>query len=155
MKNLFVSIGYPYSGKSYWWEVATKKGLIKHDESIRLSYSDVKFDIVGDLKNYNVEEVNKIYYWQIENYMCHQYKNIYLDHTNEDILMRKKYIDIASKCKYNTYYILFDTSIDICYKRCLISNKSDENRLKTIYNIVTKYPPSIQEGPLDIIIVKE
>lgn len=154
--TVYVAVGLPASGKSYWWESAVKKKLLPAKKSKRIHADIIRNDLSGDVLDHSKDDmVNKVALSNLKNFLSYKIPIIYYDDLNLDKDNRIDIIKICKEFKYKTTAIYFATNSEICIER--LKNSSKKIPLEIIQRqskILLENPVDYDEGWDDIIVVK-
>jgi predicted kinase len=154
--TVYVAVGLPASGKSYWWEMAVSKKLLPPPSSKRIHVDVIRSDLSGDTSDHSKDElVNKVAISNLKNLLCNNMPIIYYDDLNIDRDRRLQINRISKKYEYKTTAIIFDTDLELCIKRLEKSvKKIPLEMIEQMSRILSKNPVDYDEGWDDIIVVK-
>lgn len=154
--TVYVPVGLPASGKSYWWEMAVSKKLLPPPSSKRIHIDVIRSDLSGDTSDHSKDElVNKVALSNLKIFLCNHMPIIYYDDLNIDRARRLQINKISKKHGYRTTAIIFDTDINVCISRLRDSTKKIPLEMfEQMSRILNKNPVDYDEGWDDIIVVK-
>lgn len=150
MSKLFLMMGAPGSGKSYW---ATNH-LSKND--IYISRDEIRFSLISDEDEYFAKEteVFDIFINKINQYLNEGF-NVFADATHLNPASRNKTIS-RIKAKVDEINVIFlDTSLSVCLERNALREGRKfvpETVIKNMYNSIKI--PEKEEGISKVYIVK-
>jgi predicted kinase len=111
--NLYMLVGIPCSGKSYYAEIHFKPKNIKivSTDEIRIEITETrKFNLQGN------NEIFEIAFSRIKEELINQ-RDVVFDATNTNKKYRKNIIKLAKLCNSRIVAVVMKTPLDICIKR--------------------------------------
>jgi adenylate kinase family enzyme len=142
MKNVFILVGYPCSGKStfakQWYKSHMNSVVISYDSIIEeyISKNDgLTYDKIFTNETH-IDNVTKTFVAKMllcEKTSDYLLENVIIDTTNLTYKKRKVIYDIFKNDK--KYLILFDTSSDIIFDR--VSKRNSESFVKIPFSFIT------------------
>lgn len=152
--TLYVAVGLPASGKSFWWEQALSKKLLPPTDSKRIQIDLIRSDLCGDINDHTQDSiVEKVAISNLKTYLIKNIPIIYYDDLNLDRSKRIKIGNIAKEFNYKTCAIIFNTNTDLCMNRLKGSHKKISIDLMEEYSKMYKdFPVDYDEGWDDILI---
>jgi predicted kinase len=154
--TVYVAVGIPASGKSFWWETAVSKKLLPPPSSKRIHIDIIRNDLSGDVNDHSKDDlVNKIALSNLKNFLINGMPIIYYDDLNIDRSKRLELNKISKEYDYKTTAIIFDTPLQNCIQRLKKSTKKIPLELLENYSkILKENPVDYDEGWDDIIVVR-
>jgi predicted kinase len=154
--TVYVAIGIPASGKSYWWNYSVSNKLLPIKSCRRINADVIRSDLYGDINKDGSEEiVNKIIYTNLKSFLLHKIPIVYIDDNNLERNKRMKITSICKKMGYKSVALIFDTPLEICNTRISkTSKKLSLDNLKDQFKIIKESPVDYDEGWDDIIVIK-
>jgi predicted kinase len=154
--TVYVAVGLPASGKSFWWETAISKKLLPVKSCRRLNADIIRNDITGDLNDHSQDDlVKKILFSNLQNFLLHKIPIIYVDDLNIERSVRHKIIKLCQKYNYKTTALVFETDSKQIQSRLNKSSKKIPLELLERYiKILQENPTDYNEGWDDIIVIK-
>jgi predicted kinase len=139
--TVYIAVGVPNSGKTFWWKQSIENGLIPENMTIYINPEEqakelaIRGDIIVSIAN---------------EYSLSLYKNslsvgipiIYFDGYFITKESRKLIIDEAKKIGYKVVCLWFNVSL----KKCEDRNKDLKQKIKIVDEYIQKEPPSLEEG---------
>jgi len=155
--TVYVAVGIPGSGKSFWWENAVTKKYLPEDQSKRIHADIIRYDLFGDVNDYGKENLTtKIALTNLQSFLSYEIPIVYYDDLNLNKHHRVKLNKICKKVNYQTTAIVFDTPLEVCLER-LEQGKVKKIPLETLQRyskILSDNPVNYGEGWDDILVVK-
>lgn len=145
--TIYISVGVPASGKSYWWKTSIEHGLIPENATMYISpdFWSGEFGFEG-----SDDIVNRYCISLLKNAISLKLPLIYCDGYFITKKIRKPIIDIALKTGYKVVIIWFNPPLSKCIER-----KPDlEKKINIINEIINNDPPDMNEKVDNIWIVK-
>jgi predicted kinase len=154
--TVYVAVGVPSSGKSYWWETAVTNKRIPLNKSKRIHIDIIRSELCGDVLDHSKDSlVDKVALANLKNFLSYQIPLIYYDDLNIDRDIRLEINKISKEYSYKTMAIIFDTDFNECKKRLKESPKKIPIELFERYcKILQTNPVDYDEGWDDIVVVK-
>ncbi len=142
MKNLFMLIGLPRSGKTTW--AKTKQeisgGVIVSADTLRWLVYGQRFWGEGEPFVWSIRGI-------VLKMLLEQGVNIIIDETNSKKERREPIIQMAKTYDYNVFGVTVNTALEECIKR---AEKEGDSVIipiiRRIYEQFEKEPPSLEEG---------
>ena len=111
-KNLWILVGLPGSGKSYW----AKRFL--NDNTVYISRDEIRFSVLEDGEDYFNKEgyVYSAFLRKIQEALTNGY-NVIADATHLNWASRRKLIQHLVLVNVNVNCVVFKTSLEVCFQR--------------------------------------
>lgn len=154
--TVYVPVGIPASGKSFWWEHSISNKSLPLKKCKRIQLDLIRGDICGDISDLSQESlVDKVALSNLKNFCAYKIPIIYYDDLNLEKNKRILLNEISKTYGYKTTAIVFSTDIEVCIKR--LNNKDKTipiDLFKKYIKMFEDYPVEYDEGWDDILIVK-
>lgn len=122
MADLYILVGVPGSGKSYY---AEKTAAALHNDSVIVSSDQIRKELFGDeASQQDNAAVFRIFHKRIDTYLA-EGKTVFADATNITLKARKPIIEIGKKHKSKIFARVFNIPVEECIKR-------DAERARTV-----------------------
>lgn len=155
--TVYMSIGAPGSGKSTWWLLGQKEGIIPHENVIRINMDDIREQITGDAGDQSQNNlVYKIAMSNLKSALSQQIPVIYWDATSVKRRDRRKMTKLIKQANYDVIGIWFDLPKETLKERNANRDRQvDESVIDRMWKQLNDNPPSLEEGFDQIIIINE
>ena len=143
-KNLFLLVGVPGSGKSYF----CNKKIAENKNTIHISRDEIRFSMLGEDENYFAQEakVFECFAEQVQKAIDSiEYTDIYVDATHLNPKGREKILDCLDLSNVNIIPIVFHTPLATCISR----NNNREGRAKVPSSVIRRMYFSLKNPTLD------
>ena len=154
--TVYVPVGIPASGKSFWWEYSISKKLLPVKSCKRIQIDAIRGDICGDINDFSQESmVDKVALSNLKNFCSYKVPLIYFDDLNLEKNKRILLNEVSKEYGYKTTAIVFLTDVEVCINRLEKTiKKIPIDLFKKHIKMLEDYPVEYDEGWDDILIVK-
>lgn len=149
-----MSIGIPGSGKSTWWEMGVKSGVIPLN-ALRINMDSIRKELTGNESDQSKNDlVAKVAMSTLYGALANEIEVIYWDNTSVKRRFRKDVIIAAKKANYDVIGIWFDVDLNLAKSRnAARSRKVPDDIIDNMYATLNNQKPDIAEGFTQIIVV--
>lgn len=143
-KNLFLLVGIPGSGKSYY----CNKKVVENKNAIHISRDKIRFSMLKEGQDYFAQEtkVFECFTEQVQKAIdSTEYTDIYVDATHLNPKGREKILDCLNLSDVNIIPVVFHTSLATCISR----NNNREGLAKVPSSVIRRMYFSLKDPTLD------
>lgn len=114
--TVYISIGLPGSGKTFWWDSAISHKKIPLDMSVYINPELLYKDMIVE-GDFNINIINRFSLSHLKNALLLRKPIIYMDGNFITLESRRPIINVAKKAQYKVVCLYFVVPKEVCYER--------------------------------------